>query len=87
MEFKYIKKEKNEVEIETDNLTIVELLRVYLAEDDAVSFVAWRREHPTKNPILKIKTNGKSAEKALEDAREKIEKELDKLVAGFKKSK
>jgi len=87
MNVKYIKDEKNDAEIEIDNATIVEILRVYLAGDDAVSFTAWKREHPSKNPVLKIKTSGKSARKAVEDAISKIEKDLDRIENEFKKSK
>lgn len=87
MKAEYIKDEKNEAEIEMDNSTIAEILRVYLVEDDNVSFAAWKREHPTKNPILKIKTNGKTARKALKDAIEKIEKEANKLQAEVKRAK
>ena len=83
----YLKDEKNEAEIEIDNLTVVELLRFYLAKDDSVSFVAWRREHPSKNPVLKIKTKGRTVRKAVSDAINSIEKESDKLLADFKKSK
>ena len=84
---KYIKDEKNEAEIEIDNATIAEILRVYLAQDENVSFVAWRKEHPTKNAVLKIKTSGKSARKAVEDVVSRIEKDLDKLESEFKKAK
>ena len=87
MEVKYIKDEKNEAEIEISNLTIAEVLRAYLLKDDSVNFVAWRRTHPSENPILKIKTKGKTVKKALSDAAALIEKEADKLVEGFKKGK
>jgi DNA-directed RNA polymerase subunit L len=85
MEIKYLKDEKNEIEVEINNLTIVELVRSYLVEDDKVDFAAWRRDHPTKNPVLKITTNGKTAKKALQDAIKKIEKELDSVAEQFKK--
>ncbi|MBU1136173.1 MAG: hypothetical protein KJ559_01550 [Nanoarchaeota archaeon] len=87
MEINYIKDEKNEAEIELDNLTIAELLRTYLNEDDSVSFAAWKREHPSKNPVLKTKTKTKTVKKAISDAVSQIEKHLDKLVADFKNSK
>lgn len=87
MNVKYIKDEKNEAEIEIGNLTIVEVLREYLSEDETVSFVAWKREHPTKNPILKIKTSGKTVRKAVSDAVSRIEKEADKLADDVKKAK
>ncbi len=87
MNVKYIKDEKNEAEIELDNLTITEILRTYLSEDENVSFVAWKREHPTKNPTLKIKTSGKTVRKAISDAVSRIEKEADKLAEELKKRK
>lgn len=87
MEIKYLKQEKNEAEIELDNLTIAEVLRNYLIKDEQVEFAAWRREHPSKNPVLKIKTKGKSVKKALQDASKQIEKEADSLLKEFKKSK
>jgi len=86
MKINYIKEEKNEIELELDNTTIAEILRAYLIQDEDVEFAAWRKEHPTKNPILKIKTSGKTAKKALNDAIEKIEKELDKIESDFKKA-
>lgn len=85
MKINYIKEEKEEAEIELDNLTIAEILRVYLMEDENVLMAAWRREHPTKNPILKIQTKGKTVKKAIQDAVSKIEKELDSLLSEFKK--
>lgn len=87
MEAKYLVDEKNEAEIQLDNATIAEVLRAYLAKDEDVSFVAWKREHPNKNPILKIKTKGKTARKAIADAIAKIEKEADSVVDKFKKAK
>jgi DNA-directed RNA polymerase subunit L len=87
MKVEYLKDEKNEADIEMDNPTIIELLRVYLAKDENVSFVAWKREHPSKNPILKIKTDGKTARKAVKDAIERIEKDSEKLQAEIKKAK
>ena len=87
MEVKYLKEEKNEVEVELDNLTITEILRVYLNKDSSVSFAAWRREHPSKAPILNIKTSGKTAKKALQDAISAVTKDTDRLLAEFKKAK
>jgi len=86
MEARIIKKEKNYLEIELDNLTIAELLRDALWQDKATELAAWRREHPTKNPILILKTNGKEAKKALLDTIEKIQKLNEDLVSEFKKA-
>jgi DNA-directed RNA polymerase subunit L len=87
MLIKYVKQEKNEAEIEMNNPTVAEVLRAYLAQDDAVSFVAWRKEHPFKNLILKIKTEGKTIDKAVKDAIAKVNKDLDSLEADIKKGK
>jgi len=80
-----IKNEKNELRLEIDNLTLVELIRKYLTDDSNVTFAAWRREHPTKNPVLTIKTEGKTAKKALIDAIEKLQKINSELADEFKK--
>ena len=87
MKVTFLRDEKNEADIGLDNLTIAELLRAYLSKDESVTFVAWKREHPTKDPILRIKTSGKSVRKAIQDAISQIEKEADKLVKEFKKAK
>jgi len=87
MQFNYLKQEKNEAEIEMDNSTVAEILRAYLSQDSNVEFVAWRRDHPFKNLTLKIKTSGKTIDKALKDAVSKIEKELDSLSSEVKKAK
>jgi len=87
METKILQDDKNELKVQINNLTIVEILRAYLNEDDSVSFAAWRREHPSKHPILHIKTSGKGAKKALQDAISKIEKDTDKILNEFKKAK
>lgn len=87
MEIKILKNSKDEIEVETDNLTIVEILRVYLNKDSSVTFAAWKREHPTKKPALLVKTKGKAAKKAIDDAVSAIEKDLEKIEVDFKKLK
>ena len=82
-----LKSSKEEIEVEVDSLTIAEILRVYLNKDSAVSFVAWRRKHPTENPVILIKTKGKSAKKAINDAVISVTKDLDKVLNDFKKLK
>ena len=84
MEIKILKDEKNILEIEIDNLTIVEVLRVYL-NDMGAKLAVWKREHPTKNPVLLIE--GDKPKKLLKDAISKIEKEVDSVVDSFKKLK
>lgn len=87
MNIKILKDEKQELKVQVDNLTIVEILRIYLNEDPAVKFAAWKREHPSKPPILLIKTQGKTARKALQDAINKVEKDTEKVLKEFKKAK
>jgi len=87
MEIKILKSSKDEIEVEIESLTIVEILRVYLNKDSAVDFAAWKRKHPTEKPILKVKTKGKTAKKAITDAVGSIGKDLDKTLNDFKKLK
>ena len=87
MEINVLKSSKDEIELELDSVTIAEILRVYLNKDSAVTFAAWKREHPTKKPSLIIKTKGKAAKKAIEEAVSEIEKDLEKTASEFKKLK
>ena len=84
MEVKIISEDKNVLDIEISNLTIAEILRVYLNKEGA-KLAAWRRDHPTKNPILHIEAD--NPKKILKSAIANIEKELDKLQDDFKKAK
>lgn len=87
MEINILKNEKEEMKLEIENITLAEILRVYLNKDSDVNFAAWRREHPTKNPVLKVKTKGKTAKKAVDDSVKSINKELEKLSGDFAKLK
>jgi len=87
MEIKILKSLKDEIEVEVDNLTIAEILRVYLNKDSNVSVAAWRRDHPTEKPILLVRTKGKAAKKAIDDAINSIVKELERIEEDFKKMK
>ena len=80
MEINVLKSSKDEIELELDSVTIAEILRVYLNKDSAVTFAAWKREHPTKKPSLIIKTKGKAAKKAEELARKQEEERLAALI-------
>ena len=84
MEVKIVSEDKNVLDIEISNLTIAEVLRVYLNKEGA-KLAAWRRDHPTKNPILHIEAD--NPKKILKSAIANIEKELDKLQDDFKKAK
>ncbi len=87
MELEILKSSKDEIEVRLPNTTLVEILRVYLNKDDSVVFAAWKREHPSEKPILKVTTKGKTARKAIGDAVASITKDLDKTEEAFKKLK
>ena len=87
MEINILKNTKDELKAEIGNLTIAEILRVYLNKDGHVTFVAWRRENLTKKPVLLVKTKGKTARKAVNDAVSEIIKDLDKVDDDFKNLK
>jgi len=81
MEIKILKEEKDHLEIEIGNLTIAELLRVYLNENGA-DLAVWKRAHPSENPVLVIKN--KDAKKTLQKTIETVEKEIDNFLKEFK---
>lgn len=87
MEINILESSKDEIKVEFASLTMAEILRVYLNKDSSVTFTAWKREHPTKNPVLLVKTKGKTAKKAINDAVNSITKDLDKLESDFAKLK
>ena len=87
MEVNILKSSKDEIEFELENLAIAELLRVYLNKDSAVSFAVWKRDHPSEKPILSLRTKGKVAKKALNDAVSAITANLDRIESEFKKMK
>lgn len=87
MHINILKDEKNDLELEIDNQTVAELVRVYLNKDDKVKLAAWRKVHYSKPLILKITTEGKIAKKVLQDAIAKTLKDLDKYKEEFKKAR
>jgi len=84
MEIKVVNDEKNSLDVEISNLTVAELLRAYLNKQ-SVKLAAWKREHPTKNPILHIEAD--NPKKELKAAISQIEKEIDSTLSEFKKLK
>ena len=85
MEIKILKDEKNELDVQIDNQTVAELLRVYLNQDDSVKLGAWKKEHYSKPVILRVESEGKTAKKALQDAISKAQKDLERYANDFKK--
>ena len=84
MNLEIIKQEKNEIDFNLDNVTVAEILRVYLNENGA-DFAAWKREHPSKPVSFKIKSSEKSIKKVVSDSVNAIKKECDSLVSALKK--
>jgi len=85
MEIKILREEKNELEVELDSLSIAEILRVYLNKNDDVTIAAWKKEHPTKKPVLFVKTKKDNVKKVIEKAVLEITKDLEKVEEDFKK--
>lgn len=83
MEIDILRSSKDEIEMQVENLTIAELLRVYLNKDPSVSFAAWKREHPSEKTILNVKSKGKTVKKAVGDAIAAITKDLNKIGKDF----
>jgi DNA-directed RNA polymerase subunit L len=86
MEVSVLKKEKNHVEVEMGSLTLAELIRDMLWQDKATTLAAWKREHPSKKPLLILKTEGKDAMKVLMDTIDKIQKINEEMISEFKKA-
>ena len=86
MEVEVIESKGNVLEVQIDDLTIAEVLRVYLHKDSSVEFAAWKREHPTKPIVLRIETKGKTPKKALDDAVKLIEKDSETFLEEAKKA-
>ena len=86
MEIKVIKDEKNNLEVEINNQTVAEIVRVYLNKDSHVKMGVWKKIHYSKPVVLKVTTDGKTAKKALTDAITLIEKDLSKYKEEFKKA-
>ena len=83
MKIDIVKQDKSSVEVSIDNVTVAELLRVYLAEQ-GVDFVAWKREHPSKPAIFKL-VSKEGTGKAAHAAVSAITKECERLRAVVKK--
>ncbi len=86
MNIKILKEEKDYLEIEIDNLTIAEIIRNYLWKNKSVIFAGWKREHPSKSPVLIFKTKD-NAKKILKESVEKLKDEVKELKQLAKKIK
>ena len=82
MELEVVKADKGDFEFKISNLTVAEILRVYLNEQE-VDFAAWRREHPFKPLLMKVKSS--NVKKSVSDAVSSMKKDLDKVETSSKK--
>ncbi len=78
MNVEIISHSANESEFKVSNLTVVEILRVYLNEQ-GIKFAAWRRDHLTQPAIFKIESSGKTVKKAVSEAVSAISKDIASL--------
>mgnify|MGYP001573615562 CR=1 FL=1 len=83
MNIEIIKEESDLIELRIDNLTVAEILRVYLNEN-GIKFAAWRRDHLTKPVIFRIESSGKSVKKFVSEAVNSITKDLNSLASVLK---
>jgi len=83
MNIEVVYQDKDHAELFLDNITVAEILRVYLSEQ-GVDFVAWRREHPSKPVVLKINSE-KGVAKSVDAAVSALKKNLDSLRVALKK--
>ena len=84
MEIKVLNEDKASMDIEISDLTVVELMRVYLNKEGA-DVAAWKRDHPSKNPVLHVEAS--NPKKLVQKAIDSVKKELTTLEADFKKLK
>ncbi len=84
MEVSFVTKDAHLCELRMDNLTVAELMRVYL-NDAGVSFVAWRREHPTKPIVFRVESKDKPVKKIIAEAISSVTKDLDSLTKSISK--
>jgi len=82
MQIEVLSHEKGELNLQIDNQTVAEILRVYLNENGA-DFAAWKKEHPSKPIIMKIKAG--NVMKTITDSVAAIKKDCNALVNEIKK--
>lgn len=90
MKIRVIKDEGKELEVEFDtkDMTIPDLLAAELLQNDDVDFAGVSKDHPeTGKPVLKVKTSKKKAADVMVKALENIEENFTKLKVAVGKSK
>ncbi len=89
MEIDVLTDSKNEAEfvIKGERHTLPNLLREALLKDSKVEFAAYKLNHPMDSDcVFIVKTSGKSPKKALQDALEKIDAEIEDFSSNLKKA-
>lgn len=87
MEVKFIKKEKDFVEIEFvgADIAIPQLIVAKLNEDKGVEFAGFKKEHPiVGNPKITVKSKKKDAAAIVLEKIEEIEAEVEEFKKSFK---
>ncbi|MGV8142347.1 MAG: hypothetical protein ACP5NS_01780 [Candidatus Pacearchaeota archaeon] len=84
MNVEVISHSANECEVSVDNITVAEILRVYLNEE-GIKFAAWRRNHLTQPAIFRIESSGKTVKKSISEAVSVISKDIDSLIKSVDK--
>jgi len=84
MEIKVLNEDKTSMDLEISDLTVVELMRVYLNKEGA-KLAAWKRDHPSKNPVLHLEAD--NPKKLVQKAINSVKKDLASAEADFKKLK
>ncbi|MGK0209698.1 MAG: DNA-directed RNA polymerase subunit L [Patescibacteria group bacterium] len=84
MEIKVLLDEKKVLEVEVDNVTIAEVVRMYL-NDGGASLAVWHRSHPNEKPIIRVE--GDNPKKLMATAIDAVVNDIDSTVESFKKLK
>lgn len=88
MEIQILEEEKNKLKFKVigETHTLCNALRKELFNDDSVQFAGYTIEHPLiKEAIFVVSTTKKDPKKAVADAIERIQKNLEKLETEIKK--
>ena len=88
MELQVLSKSKDSLEFKIigERHTLPALLKSFLLEDPKVEFASYKLEHPLDaDSIFVVKTQGKTPQKALEDAVKAVNKELEQFKSSVKK--
>jgi len=88
MEIEVLKDEKNKFEfkLKAEQHTLLNLLSKELFNDKGIEFAGYRIEHPLIDEAI-VSVSGKNPKKAIKDAIERIQKQVDDFETHVKKLK